>query len=115
MDADVFLGYACELLAIPSTSERPAELRRALDYVVDFVGPGFTVERFESGGKPSALVYPGAVRREFRVILNAHLDVVPAPPAQFRPYRDGDRLAARGAQDRKLSGLLAAQVLREQA
>src|SRR6266699_1549307 len=115
MDAEVFLGCACELLAIPSTSERPAELRRALDYVLDFVGPGFTVERFESGGKPSALVYPGTGRRDFHVILNAHLDVVPAPPDQFRPRRDGDRLFARGAQDMKVTGLLAAQVFRELA
>src|SRR5689334_12146236 len=115
MDTEVFLGCACELLAIPSTSERPAELRRALDYVLDFTGPGFTVERFESGGKPSALVYPGTQRRDFHVILNAHLDVVPAPAAQFRPHRDGDRLFARGAQDMKLSGLLAAQVFREHA
>ena len=115
MDAELFLASACELLAIPSAGEQPGELRRALDYVLDFVGPGFTVERFESGGKPSALVYPGPGRREFRVILNAHLDVVPALPAQFRPYRDGDRLFARGAQDMKLSGLLAAQVFRKQA
>src|SRR5207245_2049723 len=84
-----------------------AELRRALDYVLDFVGPGFTVERFESGGKPSALVYPDAERREFHVILNAHLDVVPAPPDQFRPRREGDLLFARGAQDMKVTGLLA--------
>jgi len=115
MDAELFLASACELLAIPSTSEQPGELRRALDYVLDFVGPGFTVERFESGGKPSALVYPGPGGQRFRVILNAHLDVVPAPAAQFRPHRDGDRLFARGAQDMKLSGLLAAQVFREQA
>jgi succinyl-diaminopimelate desuccinylase len=115
MDAEVFLACACELLAIPSTSERPDELRRALDYVLDFIGPGFTVERFESGGKPSALVYPGRERRDFDVILNAHLDVVPAPPAQFRPRRDEDRLYARGAQDMKVSGLLATQVFRELA
>ena len=115
MDAEVFLARACELLAIPSTSERLGELRKALDYVLDFVGPGFTVERFESGGKPSALVYPGTERRDFDVILNAHLDVVPAPPGQFRPRRDGDRLFARGAQDMKVSGLLAAQVFRELA
>src|ERR1700750_3044861 len=115
MDTEVFLGCACELLAIPSTSERPAELRRALDYVLDFTGPGFTVERFESGGKPSALVYPGTERQDFHVILNAHLDVVPAPPDQFRPRRDGDRLFARGAQDMKVTGLLAAQVFRELA
>src|SRR5256886_16633978 len=115
MNVEVFLDYACDLLAIPSTSERPAELRHALDYVLDFVGPGFTVERFESGGKPSALVYPGTERREFHVILNAPLDVVPAPPDQFRPRRDGDRLFARGAQDMKVTGLLAAQVFRELA
>ena len=115
MDTEVFLGCACELLAIPSTSERPAELRRALEYVLDFTGPGFTVERFESGGKPSALVFPGTRRRDFHIILNAHLDVVPAPPDQFRPRRDVNRLFARGAQDMKVSGLLAAQVFRELA
>jgi succinyl-diaminopimelate desuccinylase len=115
MDVELFLAPACELLAIPSTSDRPADLRRALELVLDFVGPGFTVERFSSGGKPSALVYPGTERAEFAIILNAHLDVVPAPPGQFRPRRDGDRLIARGAQDMKVSALLAAQVFRELA
>ncbi len=115
MDVELFLTRASELLAIPSTSDRPGELRRALEFVLDFVGPGFTVERFESGGKPSALLYPGTERAEFDVILNAHLDVVPAPSSQFRPRRDGDRLIARGAQDMKVSGLVAAQVFRELA
>ena len=115
MDEELFLARACELLAIPSTSDRPAELLRALEFVLDFVGPGFTVERFSSGGKPSALLYPGTERAEFDVILNAHLDVVPAPEDQFRPRRDGNRLVARGAQDMKVSGLLAAQVFRELA
>ena len=59
MDVEWFLEQAGELLAIPSTADRPAELARALGFVLDFVGPGFTVERFESGGKPSALVYQG--------------------------------------------------------
>ena len=90
MDAEVFLAHACELLAIPSSSEQPGELRRALDYVLDFVGPGFSVERFESGGKPSALVYPGTERRDFHVILNAHLDVVPAPPIRLALKTQGE-------------------------
>ncbi len=55
MDADSFLAEASELLAIPSTADRPGDLRRALDFVLDFAGPAVTVERFESGGKPSAL------------------------------------------------------------
>ncbi|GLW05673.1 peptidase M20 [Microtetraspora sp. NBRC 13810] len=111
------LTAAWELLSVPSTADRPAELRRALDLVLGFVGPGFAVERFESGGKPSALLYAGAgaVRPRFRVVLNAHLDVVPAPPEQFRPRRDGDRLYARGAQDMKVSALVQALVFRELA
>jgi succinyl-diaminopimelate desuccinylase len=100
---------------VPSTHDRPGELSRALDFVLGFVGPGFTVERFESNAKPSALVYHGAQRPHFRVILNAHLDVVPAPPDQFQPRQDGDRLYARGAQDMKLSALAEAQVFRELA
>ncbi len=115
MDTEAFLTAACELLAVPSTFDRPDELSRALDLVLGFAGPGFTVERFESNSKPSALVYPGAQRSRFRVILNAHLDVVPAPPDQFRPRRDGDRLYARGAQDMKLSALALAQAFRELA
>jgi len=117
MDVEWFLAAADELLAVPSTAERPAELERALGFVLDFVGPGFTVERFESGGKPSALVYRGGRdgRPEFRVILNGHLDVVPAPPDQFRPHRAGTRLYARGAQDMKVSALAEALAFRELA
>jgi succinyl-diaminopimelate desuccinylase len=115
MDTESFLAAACELLALPSTADRPGDLHRALSFVVDFVGPGFTVERFESSGKPSALIYRGAKRPRFQIILNAHLDVVPALPVQFRPRRDGDRLYARGAQDMKVSALAEAQVFRELA
>ena len=110
---------AVDLLGVRSTADRPEMLRRAVDTVVDFVGPGFHVERFESKGKPSALLYAdrfhGAERPEFRVILNAHLDVVPGEPEQFRPRREGDRLYARGAQDMKVSALVLAQVFRETA
>ena len=115
MDTESFLSVARELLAVPSTADRPGELHRALDFVLDFVGPGFTVERFESNGKPSALIYHGARRPRFQIILNAHLDVVPAEPDQFRARRDGNRLYARGAQDMKVSALVEAQVFGELA
>lgn len=115
VDTESFLAVADELLAVPSTSDRPDDLDRALGMVLDFAGPGFRVERFESGGKPSALIYRDGRRPPFRVILNAHLDVVPAAPEQFRPRRDGARLYARGAQDMKISALVMAQVFRELA
>lgn len=119
LDLDWFLGVAGELLAMPSTADRPAELHRALEFVLDFVGPGFEVQRFESGGKPSALVYAPREGQSwdaaFPVILNGHLDVVPAPDGQFQPRRDRDRLYARGAQDMKVSALAEALAFRELA
>ena len=119
LDLDWFLAAASDLLAIPSTADRPDQLHRALEYVLDFVGPGFEVRRFESAGKPSALVYPGgsegAEDPTFQEILNAHLDVVPADADGFQPRRDGDRLYARGAQDMKISALAEALAFRELA
>ena len=115
MDMASFLEAAVELLSVESVSGRPDELARAVDLVLDFTGPGFTVERFESAGTPGALVYHGAPRPAFAVILNAHLDVVPAPAAQFRPYREGDRLYARGAMDMKVAALAQALAFRELA
>jgi succinyl-diaminopimelate desuccinylase len=115
VELETFLTAASELLAVPSTAERPEQLRRALDFVLDFVGPGFTVERFESNGKPSALLYRGPLRTDFRIILNAHLDVVPGRPEQFRPRREGGRIFGRGAHDMKVAALVQAQVFRELA
>src|SRR6185436_21165687 len=50
------LAPAEALIGIRSTADRPGELHRALGLVLDVVGPGFDVRRFESRGKPSALV-----------------------------------------------------------
>jgi succinyl-diaminopimelate desuccinylase len=115
VELDPLLDAAVELLAVPSTADRPAELGRALDLVVDFVGPGFAVERFESNGKPSALLYREGPRPPFRVVLNAHLDVVPGEPEQFLPRREGDRLYARGAHDMKVGAIVLAAAFRELA
>ncbi|AGZ42716.1 M20 family metallopeptidase [Actinoplanes friuliensis] len=104
------LAKAAELIAVPSTADRPAELHRALDLVLDVVGPGFEVERFSSGGKPSALVRTPGPRPVFRILLNAHLDVVPADT--YAVTRDGNRLHGRGAQDMKMAALVLADVFR---
>lgn len=118
MDLESFLPAARDLLAVPSTAQRPDDIQRALDFVVDYANDGgerFTTEYFASNGRPSALLYSGAERPEFRVILNGHLDVVPAPDEQFRPRIADGRLYARGAQDMKVSALVMARVFRELA
>lgn len=110
MDAMRLVARAAELIAVRSTADRPDELRRALDFVLDDLPRGLTVERFASNGKPSALVYRGASRPAFRVILNAHLDVVDGRDEQFVARREGDRLYGRGAQDMKVAALVLADV-----
>jgi succinyl-diaminopimelate desuccinylase len=104
-----------DLIAIPSTADRPHELRRALDLVIAGAGGGCTVRRFESNGKPSALLHPPGATGPFPVLLNAHLDVVPASPGQFVARRDGDRLYGRGAHDMKAAALVLTTVFREVA
>jgi succinyl-diaminopimelate desuccinylase len=111
-DVARLLDDAVALIGIRSTADRPAELHRALDFVLGRIGAGVTVERFEADGKPSALAYAGRTRPPFRVVLNAHLDVVPAPAGQFTARRAGDRLYGRGAQDMKVAALVLAEVFR---
>ncbi|MGH3922220.1 MAG: DUF4062 domain-containing protein, partial [Pseudonocardiaceae bacterium] len=48
MEPESFLTSARGLLVIPSTAERTEDLHRALEFVLDVVGRGFTVERFEA-------------------------------------------------------------------
>lgn len=121
MDTETFLGTAAGLLAIESTADRPDGLAAALEFVVDFAGGESMTERFTSSGKQSTLLYHesrhehGRWRPRYGVILNTHLDVVPAPRHQFHPRREGTRLYARGAQDMKVSGLVMALVFRELA
>ena len=106
---------AAELIGIRSTADQPAALSRALDLVLEEVGPGFSVRRFASGGKPSALVHVPGATGPFRIILNAHLDVVPGEPAQFQARIDGDRLYGRGTHDMKIAALVLAGVFRDLA
>ncbi len=101
-----------DLIAIPSTADRPDDLRRALDLVLALVGPGFDTRHFTSGGRPSALI---ATPGEPRIILNAHLDVVPGTPEQFKPQVKGRLLYGRGAHDMKAAAVVMASVFRDVA
>lgn len=108
-----FLATAQKLLSIASTEDQPEKLHEALALIVTMLAkqPGVTVERFEHNSKPSLLAYYGPTRpRRFRVLLNGHLDVVPAHPMQFVPQvRDG-KLYGRGAADMKVAALVMAEV-----
>ncbi len=91
-----------ELVAIPSVSDDAARREAVIAYVEGYCRalPGVHVERLTCNGFPS-LVAAFDDRRHKALVLNAHLDVVPARPEQFKPHvRDG-KLYGRGAQDMK--------------
>ncbi|MBK9711094.1 MAG: M20/M25/M40 family metallo-hydrolase [Kouleothrix sp.] len=113
---DELIALTGELIAIPSIAERPDQLRAVIDYAERYARalPGVRVHRAESSGKPSLI----ATLRDTRspaVMLNAHLDVVPARPEQFSAsVRDG-RIYGRGSQDMKGSGAVLLRLLKDLA
>ncbi len=86
---------------IPSVEDNPQALQEVLNEAKIYLS-GFTIEEFEQNGKPSLLAYIGNKRPEkFKLLLNAHLDVVPGKPEQFQPKEQKGKLYGRGAYDMK--------------
>ncbi len=74
---NLLLSLTKKFVSIPSTFDNPQALRKVLEIALAEL-KGFTIERFEKNGMQSALIYAAKKRpKKFRVILNAHLDVVP--------------------------------------
>lgn len=90
-----------EFIELESAPGNPRTLRQILAVALSRL-KGFTIERFEHNGVPSALVYVAKSRpARFDVLLNAHLDIIPGKPEQLVPRIDGDRLYGVGAMDMK--------------
>ena len=115
MDLERLLDRADELIGIESTEDRPRQREQALAYMLSIIGTGFEIVPFTSHGRDSALIHRRGPREEIRVVLNAHLDVVPGEPGQFVARREGDRLYGRGAHDMKVAALVMAEVFVELA
>jgi succinyl-diaminopimelate desuccinylase len=105
MNTQQIIETAKRLITIPSTADNPAALQTAVKVLEDMVAtacPDITIEHFERNGKPSFLAYRGTARPDtFDIILNAHVDVVPAPAELFIPIEHDGRLYGRGALDMK--------------
>jgi succinyl-diaminopimelate desuccinylase len=113
MDSSELIGLAKKFLCIESTNDKPDQLKLAVDFIYNVLQntPGISVERFESNGKPSLLAYFGKQRpKRFKVLMNGHVDVVPAEPDQFKPYVKGGKLYGRGAGDMKTTALIMTRI-----
>ena len=103
------------LISIPSVKGESKALKQVLDRALQELNE-YNIERFESKGVASVLVYNGRVRpKKFKVILNGHLDVVAGKPEQFKPRIKGNRVYGRGAYDMKAAAAVEILVFKKLA
>jgi len=92
-----------DLILIPSTADRPEEIDRCMECVINHAeGAGaVTIHRYRQGGAPSTVLLPHDIASP-QVLLLAHLDVVALPvDTLYRSeIRDG-RIYGPGAGDMK--------------
>jgi succinyl-diaminopimelate desuccinylase len=102
---DELVRLTMDLVAIPSVSDDPQGREDVIAYIERFCAalPGVRTSRHESDGKPSLVAaFDDAPAKS--LILNAHVDVVPGRPDQFRPQERDGRIYGRGTQDMKAAG-----------
>lgn len=110
------LSLSKKLISIPSTKENPKEILKVLEVAEKAVGKGFCVDRFEKNRSPSLLIHNQKPEtKKFKIILDAHLDVVPGKEYQYKPYEKEGRLYGRGAYDMKAPGAAEILVFKELA
>jgi succinyl-diaminopimelate desuccinylase len=104
MSETKFVELLKEFVAIQSTFNNPVALKQAVDFIANLLThtPNITIERFESNGIHSFLAYKGKVRpNKFDILLNCHVDVVPAETGKFKAYEKDGRVYGRGTLDMK--------------
>lgn len=95
------LDLTKRLISIPSTGDNTSALEEVLDIVKEEL-KGFNFREFEKDGIKSLLYYnTDSLPKKFKIILNAHLDVVPAKNSQYQPKEKDGKLFGRGAYDMK--------------
>jgi succinyl-diaminopimelate desuccinylase len=105
MTTKEIINHTKKLIAIPSTADNPAALQEAVDFLTNIIAercPEVTIEHFKRNDKPSILAYAGKKRpTEFDILVNCHVDVVPASPELFTAKIKDGRMYGRGALDMK--------------
>lgn len=92
-----------KLISIKSTPDNKKALDEILQVCLTELKE-YTIERFESNGVKSALIYNTPKRpKKFKVILNGHLDIIPGKEYQYTPKIEKNRLYGVASMDMKSS------------
>ncbi len=114
MDAQI-LDLLKQLVSVESIDTKKENLQKVIDVAIKQLD-GYTIEKFNQNGRPSILAYAGNKRPEkFKIIFNAHLDVVSGRPDQFIPQEKDGKLFGRGTNDMKAGGAVEIMVFKELA
>lgn len=112
---DEIVDLAQELIKIPSIAGDTGKAVEVLQYIEKQL-PDSNFTAYASAGIPSLLYSNrGPHEKKFKVLFNAHLDVVPAAPNQFVPYIKDGRIYGRGAYDMKAASAVKLILFRELA
>ena len=92
-----------KFVSIQSTAENTKALEKILELALSNL-KGYTIERFIHNGVKSALIYNTKKRpKQFKIILNGHLDIIPGKKHQYVPQIKNNRLYGVGSMDMKAS------------
>lgn len=110
------LDLSKQLMSVESIDSKKDKLQEVIEVAKKQLD-GFTIEEFVNENKrPSILAYTSPTRPEkFKIILNAHLDVVSGNPDQFAGVEKDGKLFGRGAIDMKAAGAVEILVFKELA
>ncbi|HSX08987.1 MAG TPA: M20/M25/M40 family metallo-hydrolase [Candidatus Saccharimonadales bacterium] len=109
------LSLSKKFITIHSTEDNKEGLEEILSFASNQL-TNFTKKEFLSNGKPSLLIHNSSPEtKHFKIILNAHLDVVPGKKDQFKPVIKDGKLYGRGAYDMKAAAAVMILIFKELA
>src|ERR1700733_9168939 len=89
---DEIVALAQDLIKIRSTAQNNTALNEAV-ILTEQKLKDFSLRTFSSNGKPSLLIHNAKHdTKHFKIIFNAHIDVVNGNESQFVPHVIGNRL-----------------------
>ncbi|OGD71516.1 hypothetical protein A2703_03455 [Candidatus Collierbacteria bacterium RIFCSPHIGHO2_01_FULL_50_25] len=91
-----------QLIKFRTTPENILEIRKAMSWVVRVLPKNLRVRRLGFFTHPTLFVTTHVTKRP-KILLAAHIDVVPGAVSLFRPKIIGDKLFGRGAFDMKFA------------